>query len=521
MVKLILTKFKEALLSVLPITLMIVILNFTIVHMPLYCLIAFIVGFIFLVNGVTLFSLGADISMIPMGNSLGEKLITKKKLWLLLLTSFLIGFLVTIAEPDLMVLAGQFKSINKWVLICSVGFGVGLFLMISTWRVVYNVKLRWILISGYILIFGVAIIVHFIDSSFFPIAFDSGGVTTGPITVPFILAFGLGLASNTKKSGKEESDSSFGAVSICSMGPIIAVLILRVILKLLSKDVSATSSGVTITEINDIYSLLLYLGESLLTEIIDVSLPILLIVIIFLIFQVILLKIDKKSLVRILLGLFITYIGLVLFLSGAKVGFMNVGTLMGESISSKSYNWILIPLGALIGFFVVMAEPSVHVLTKQVESITNGAISKKKILFSLAIGVGISISLAMVRIICNVSLWWFLIPCYFISIILIFFVPEFFTAIAFDSGGVASGPLTSTFILPLTMGACSIIYINDPSSLLINSFGVVSLVAMTPLITIQLLGLNYKIKMARFEKAMQSITTTEQDDEIITFKKKG
>lgn len=521
MIKLILLKFKEALISVLPITLMILILNFTIVKMPMPSLVAFIIGFVLLVIGITLFSLGAEISMIPMGNKLGQKLITSKKMWLLLLTSFIIGFLITIAEPDLMVLADKFPSINKWVLICSVGAGVGLFLMISTWRVVYNIRLKWILIVGYAIIFSVAIAVHFIDDSFLPVAFDSGGVTTGPITVPFILAFGLGLASNTKKKSGEESDNSFGAVSICSMGPILAVLILRIVLKYISSDGAMNNQISSVAEFETMPQMFKYLGESFLSEMANVSIPILLIVVIFIFFQIVLLKIDKKSLTRILLGLFITFVGLVVFLTGAEVGFMNVGDFMGKKIAETSYNWILIPIGALIGFFVVLAEPSVHVLTKQVESITNESISRKTILYFLAVAVGISVSLAMIRVLYNISLWWFIVPAYLISIILIFFVPEFFTSIAFDSGGVASGPLTSTFILPLTMGVCSVIYAGNTDLQVLNSFGVVALVAMTPLITIQILGLNYKIKMSRFEKAMHSISLhDDKDDEIITFKKK-
>ncbi len=516
MLKLILVKFKEALLSVLPITLLIVVINFTFVHIPDYSFVAFIIGFVFLVLGITLFSLGADISMTSMGKRIGKKLITKQKLWLLLITSFIIGFLITIAEPDLTVLANNFPSINSWVLKCSVGVGVGLFLMLSTLRVVYNISLKKILIGGYILVFILAIIVNAIDPTFFSIAFDSGGVTTGPITVPFILAFGLGIASDTKKN----EDNSFGSVAICSMGPIIAVFLLRMVLTFFNKDVSSSGSLLTPVDFNSLSNIFSFLGDKIIEEMLGVSLPIIFIVIIFLIFQITLLKISKKSLIQIFLGLLITYVGLVVFLTGAEVGFMNVGLFIGKQIATFDYRYILIPLGLIIGFFVVLAEPSVHVLTAQVEDITNGTISKKKILLSLAFGVGIAISLAMVRVLFNISLWYFIVPCYIISIILIFFVPDFFVSIAFDSGGVASGPLTSTFILPLTIGVCSILYERDSASAIINSFGVVSLVAVTPLIMIQILGLNYKIKMAKFNKAMDERTIAEEDDEIITFKRK-
>lgn len=523
--KLLLEKLKESLISILPVTILIVVLNFVFLHIPIFEFIAFIIGFVFLVFGVSLFSLGADISMIPMGKNLGEKLMSKKKLSLLLISSFLVGFLITIAEPDLMVLAEKFPSLNKWVLIITVGVGVGLCLMLSTWRVVYGVKLRGILIVGYVFIFLVAILMQFIDKSFVPLAFDSGGVTTGPITVPFLLAFGLGVSSRTKKRNDNQFDDNFGTVAICSMGPILAILILKVVLSALSNGCvtgseTVTDSGEVLVQITNFKELITFIGKDVLNEIKNVGLPILLIALLFIVYQAFLLKIDIKSLCRIFVGLLITYVGLVLFLSGATFGFMNVGTYMGQKFAGSDIYWILIPLGAIIGFVVVLAEPSVHVLTKQVEDITNGSISKKKILFTLAIGVGLSIALSMVRVLFDISIWYFIVPGYVISILLIFFVPEFFTSIAFDSGGVASGPLTSTFILPLSIGICSVIYKDNLSSMAVNSFGVVAFVAMAPLITIQLLGLNYKIKTMRLERLMKKLVThDESDDVIITFKK--
>ncbi len=520
MTKLLLIKFKEALISVLPITILILVLNFSIVHIPTWDIISFAFGFVFLVFGISLFSLGADMSMIPMGQNMGDRLMRKKDLGLLLLSSFLIGFLVTIAEPDLMVLGEKFGDL-KWTIMIGVGIGVGLFLTISTWRVVYKISLKWILIVGYIFIFGIAIIMHFISEEFVVISFDSGGVTTGPITVPFILAFGLGIAHSTKNNQSDEGDNSFGAVAVCSMGPIIAILILKIFLAALDVDKTTQVVDSEYHSISSFIDLLEYFGESFFVQVKEVGVPILMIVLLFLLYQGFLLRIDKQSVIRILLGLFITYCGLVLFLTGAKIGFMNIGSYMGRQIALENYNWILIPLGIVIGFFVVLAEPSVHVLTKQVENITNGGISRKKILFTLAIGVGISIALAMARNLFNISIWYFIIPGYFISIILIFVVPGFFTSIAFDSGGVASGPLTSTFLLPLSMGICSTIYGSNSNEFVINSFGIVTLVAMTPLITIQLLGLNYKFKQDKLAKAMKElITNDDSDDVIITFKNK-
>lgn len=520
MIKLLCEKLKESLISILPVTILIVIMNFAFLHIPTYDFLAFLVGFVLLVFGVTLFSLGADISMIPMGKNMGEKLMAKKKLWLLLISSFLVGFLITIAEPDLMVLADKFPSLDKWVLIITVGVGVGLCLMLSTWRVVYGIKLKGLLITGYIFIFAVALLMQFVDKSFIGVAFDSGGVTTGPITVPFLLAFGLGIASRTKKKSEDYFDNNFGTVAICSMGPILAILILKVVLAALGDRNPAESVDNAYQSINNMQELFNVLGSTLANEFKEVGLPILLIAALFVIYQTFLLKIDVKSLVRIFVGLLITYVGLVLFLGGAKIGFMNIGTFIGEKIALSSFSWALIPLGAVIGFVVVLAEPSVHVLTKQVEEITNGSVSKKTILISLACGIAVAIALSMIRILFNISIWYFLIPGYLISLVLIFFVPEFFSAIAFDSGGVASGPLTSTFILPLAMGVCSIIYASDPTNMIINSFGVVALVAMTPLITIQIVGLNYKLQTMKLERAMRRLVTNdESDDVIITFKK--
>lgn len=514
----ILMKLKEAIYSVLPITVLVIIFHFVLIHLSNYELTAFLIGFVFLVFGISLFSLGADISMIPMGEKIGSKLMTKKKLGLLLFSSFLIGFLITIAEPDLMVLAEKFPSLNSWVLIIIVGVGVGLFLMISTWRVVHKFHLKWILIIGYIAIFGLAIGMHFIDESFVPIAFDSGGVTTGPMTVPFILAFGLGIAGQMRKSGKEDSDDSFGAVAVCSMGPIISVLILRMVLFFINQNPSMGTVDSSSSALDSWASLGNLLGNSILTELKEVGIPILLLALLFLLYQGVLLRIDKKSLARIFIGLLVTYVGLVLFLSGAKFGFMNVGEKFGKAVGTTNFSWILIPVGVLIGVFVVLAEPSVHVLTKQVEGITNGSVSGRKLLLFLALGVGASIALAMMKNLWNISLWYFIVPGYLISLVLIFFVPEFFTAIAFDSGGVASGPLTSTFILPLSMGLCSVLYAENSSALLVNSFGTVALVAMAPLITIQLFGFSYQLKKNKLAKAMKTLVSDgERDDEIITF----
>ena len=340
-------------------------------------------------------------------------------------------------------------------------------------------------------------IAFFVVPEFVPISLDSGGVTTGPITVPFILALGTGIAMARGDSRSEED--SFGMVALCSVGPIIAVLVLGLFLG------KATIDTETVVYSN--------IGVIVVKNIKEVGLALAPFAIFFAGYQLIYLKLKAKKIKKIAIGILFTYLGLVLFLTGANFGFMPVGIIFGEKLGALDFNWILIPLGALLGFFTVMAEPAVHVLNHQVEEITSGAISKRLMLLSLAIGVSISVALAMLRIVFDISIWWFVIPGYIIALGLMFFVPKIFTAIAFDSGGVASGPMTATFILPLAIGVGTII---DHSKVLMNAFGIVAFVAMTPLIVIQLLGLVYKIKLNR--KKNKDIE--EEDLDIITFKKR-
>ncbi len=484
MSKQLLEKIKESFLSVIPITLIVIIISFFI-PLGIWSMIAFILAALMIIIGMSLFTLGAEISMMNVGHGVGKFITEKRKLWLLLLVPLLLGIIVTIAEPDLIVLAKQ-VSVNDMLLIIMVALGVGLFLMFAMLRVVLKIDIRVILVVSYLLVFILALN---IPKDLVPLAFDSGGVTTGPMTVPFIIAMGLGVASiNGNKSNK---DDSFGYVALCSIGPIIAVVFLCMFTKV---SVSTNSNQIVIDSASKIGQ---NFASVLKNVIFEVALALLPIIIVSIIFEFFVFKEKKKNIVKTFIGIGYTYIGLVLVLTGANMGFMPVAQKMGSLLGNSSHAWILIPLGMLMGFFVVMAEPAVHVLNHQVEEVTAGSISKKVMLFSLAVGVAVSIGLAMARVIFDFSILWILIPGYGIALIMTAFVPKIFSSIAFDSGGVASGPMTATFLLPLTTGACLAIYKGDSGKMLANGFGVVALVAMTPLIVIQIICFVYQIKLYR------------------------
>lgn len=475
-------KIKESLSSVLPITALVLLLHFTIAPMPLGTLAMFLIGAILLIIGMGLFTLGADVSMMIMGEKLGSYLTRSRKLWLIIPVTFLMGFMITIAEPDLQVLANQTPGVPNLVLILSVALGVGVFLVVALLRTLLQIKLSYILIVLYALVFLLAALT---PKSFLAVAFDSGGVTTGPITVPFIMALGIGMAA--VRSDKTSQEDSFGLVSLCSVGPILAVILLGLFYKPQASEVTAEM----ITNVNSVKELVtafLYAMPIYAEEVAIALLPILLF---FFIFQAFTLKLPKKQLIKIVVGSIYTYLGLVLFLTGVNVGFMPTGYLLGSNIISGKFSWLIIPLGMVIGFVIVAAEPAVHVLNEQVEDLSEGSITKRSMLLSLSIGVAISVGLAMLRVSTGLSIWYLLIPGYLIAIVLTFFVPPIYTSIAFDSGGVASGPMTATFLLPLAMGACTAI----GGDILLDAFGIVAMVAMTPLITIQILGLVSKLRM--------------------------
>lgn len=474
---------KESLQSVLPIFAIVLLLSVTFAPMMAGVLVLFLFGTLLLIVGMSLFTIGSGISMQPLGEGIGIQLSKSKKLWLPLIICFILGMLITIAEPDLQVLAEQVPSIPNIVLILCVAVGVGIFLMIAMLRSKKSIPLSRLLIVFY----GLAVILTlFVPDNFIPTAFDSGGVTTGPVTVPFIMALGAGMASVS--NGKKSQENSFGLVSLCSIGPILSVLILSICFK-----PDASSSETTLEIFETTQGAFMAFVHELPDYALEVLIAFFPIVGMFLVFQLISRRFHKHQLLKISVGLVYTYVGLVLFLTGANVGFMPAGRLIGAEIAKGNFAYLLIPIGMLMGYFVVSAEPAVHSLKKQVEEITNGAISQKSIGIALSIGVGASVGIAMLRVLTGIPIFPFLIVGYLLSLVITFFVPPLYTGIAFDSGGVASGPMATTFILPFAIGACEKL----EGNVMTDAFGVVAMIAMTPLITIQVMGLFSRIKQKR------------------------
>ncbi len=480
-------KFSETLKAVFPILLIVLILCFSIAPIPPSILMTFLTGAVLLVVGMLFFNVGVDLSMTPMGERVGTIMTKSKNVVIIILISFIMGFVITVSEPDLQVLAQQVPSIPNLVLILAVAAGVGTFLVLALLRMLFGIPLPKLLVLFYFIIFAIT---PFVPADFLAVAFDSGGVTTGPMTVPFIMAFGIGVSAI--RNDKHASDDSFGLVAMCSIGPILAVLILGMIFN----PGSAEQVSEAIPEISDTVELWRLFAVELPHYFKEVAISLFPIIFFFGLFQLVARDINKRTLIKIGVGLVYTYIGLVLFLTGANVGFMPAGNYLGQTIAGLSYPWIIVPIGMIIGYFIVKAEPAVFVLTKQVEEMTSGGISAKAMGNSLSIAVAVSVGLAMIRVVTGISIMWFLLPGYAIALGTSFFVPKIYTAIAFDSGGVASGPMTATFLLPFAMGACEAL----GGNIITDAFGIVAMVAMTPLITIQIMGLISKMKEKKLHK---------------------
>lgn len=490
-------KVREALASVVPITVIVLILCFTAAPVPTDILLAFLIGAVMLILGMGLFTLGAETAMTPIGERVGAHMTKSRKLWVVVSVSFLIGVIITVSEPDLQVLAGQVPGIPNMVLVGAVAVGVGAFLVVALLRILFRVPLNGLLILSYLAVF---ILAAFIPKDFLAIAFDSGGVTTGPMTVPFIMALGVGVASI--RSDENAAQDSFGLVALCSVGPILAVLILSLVYP--ASGVYVPAELPAAGDSRDLWGLFVTALPEYAREVAVCLTPI---AAFFAAFQAASLHLSRKKVLKIVVGLLYTDIGLTVFLTGVNVGFLPAGTYLGQQIAALDQNWVLVPIGMLMGWFIVQAEPAVHTLNHQVEEITSGAIPGKAMSTSLSIGVAASIGLAMIRVLTGISIFWFLIPGYLGAIVLSFFVPKIFTAIAFDSGGVASGPMTATFLLPFAQGACKAL----GGNVVTDAFGVVAMVAMTPLLTIQLLGLAYQLKMRKTART----EGTAADEEII------
>ena len=489
---------EESLRSVLPITGLVILLCFTVAAVPNNAMMSFITGGIMLIVGMGLFTLGSEMSMVPLGEAVGKEITKSKKVPVIVAVSFLIGVIITVAEPDLQVLADQVPAIPNQIIIWSVALGVGIFLVIALLRILLGIPLAHLLVGFYIVVFVLA---FFVSPDFWAVAFDSGGVTTGPMTVPFIMALGVGVSS--VRNDKHAANDSFGLVALCSVGPIITVLVLGL---LYSTEGNAyvpaemPNAADTIEMWNGYVASLPHYAHETFMALAPIAA-------FFVLFQLLTRRLHRKEILSMSIGMLYTFLGLVLFLTGVNVGFMPVGSYLGSCLALMEQNWVIIPIAMVIGYFIVSAEPAVHVLNRQVEEITSGAIPASAMKRALSLGVAVSLALAMIRVLTGVSIMWFLIPGYLFSIALSYRVPKIFTSIAFDSGGVASGPMTATFLLPFATGACAAL----GGNVVTDAFGVVAMVAMTPLVTIQLLGLVFQSKMKKATPVAASELTAVED----------
>lgn len=480
-------KMVESLKSVLPIALIVLLVSVAFTPLLPGTVLVFIIGVVALVIGMGFFNLGADTAMLNIGNKIGARLTGSRKMWLIALVSFVLGMIITLAEPDLRILSQLVFGddiAQQFILMGVVGVGVGLFLVVAMFRIIFRVPLNILLFVSYACVF---VLCFFVPEGFRAVAFDSGGVTTGPMTVPFLMSLGIGVAS--MRGGKNTSNDSFGLIALSSVGPIIAVEVLGIAMNIQSVVFNLED----LVQIADTQAAAAEFGVGLGQYALEVLIAITPILAFFLLAQLFTRAFTKHQFIKILVGFLYTYIGMMIFLTGANVGFMPVGRRLGEKLATLWNGAMLIPVAMVFGYFVVSAEPAVHVLTKQVRRMSAGAISERSMKLSLCIGVSISLGLSMLRILTGISILWILIPGYVIAIALSFFTPKMYTGIAFDSGGVASGAMVSAFILPMAMGACDVLKVDIGT----QAFGCVAFVALTPLITIQILGLFHKFNLRR------------------------
>ena len=498
-------KILESLSAVLPITGIVLLITILLVPIDLGIMVMFIVGAVLLVVGMGFFQLGAEMSMTPLGEGIGVQISRTRRISIIVLIGFSMGFIITISEPDLQVLAEQVPAIPNLLLILTVAGGVAIFLALAILRILFQINLSRVFIIMYGILIGIS---FFVSKDFLAVAFDSGGVTTGPMTVPFIMAMGVGLAS--VRGDKNASNDSFGLVALSSAGPILAVLILGFFYKPTQTDYTASSVANVDTTRDVVWEFMInfppYIKEVLISLI-----PV---IMVFVIFQLVSHRYKRRQVKRAGVGFVYTYLGLVLFLCGVNIGFAPVGYLLGNEMSTADWRWLLIPIGMLIGYYIVKAEPAIQVLNHQVEDVTNGAVSAKSMNRCLSVGVSVSVGLSMLRVLSGLPIYWIIIPGYFIALLLSKIVPKMFVGIAFDSGGVASGPMTTTFLLPFSIGVCETV----GGNIMTDAFGVVALVALTPLIAVQIMGIQYQYKIKQAEKrAMAGAISADDTDDIFEF----
>ena len=473
-----LEKFKESFISTVPFFVIIVALYLIFLPFNIWAFVGLFVATALMIVGMSLFNIGVDMSTMKMGGYVGSHLSKSRRLTMMTILSFILGFIVTIAEPDLMVLAEQVPGISsKWIILITVSCGTGIFLVLSTLRTIFRLNIKVLLIVSYALTLVLCI---FSPLQFLPLAFDTMGVTTGAVSVPFIMAFGLGICA--VRSGKNNQNDGFGLIALASIGPVLAILIVSMFLKS-----GAVAEDTVATMVSTSSELGMSIGTNILSYLKEVFVVIIPIFVFFLLYNFIFLKLPMSTLIRIFIGLIYTYIGLVIFLTGVSVGYLPTAQVLGHAIVGVN-KWWLVPLGLIMGFTLIFAEPAVHVLNKQVEDITEGIISKKTMLIGLSIGVAIAMLIIVLRAILAIDFMWICTPIVLIMIVLSIFTPELFEGIAFDSGGVAAGSLSASFILPFVSGVCGELGLNS----MLYAFGSIAIVAMIPTIVIQIMGIKYQ-----------------------------
>lgn len=489
--------FKESIFAVLPISIIVTALCFTIAPISISVFSKFMIGVVMLILGMSLFSLGAETSMETVGSRIGSHISSKKNIFIISILIVIIGAIVVFAEPDLLLFSEQIHEIPTQIMITTVAIGSGVLLSAAFIRIVFNINIKYILMVLYGIAFALSI---FVPKEFWAIAFDAGGVATGAISVPFIVALGAGATSI--RSDKNAESDSFGLLAICSIGPVIAVMILGLLYNVTGSYYGTISMANEIATSQEIWAEFKYAMPEFAMQVATSLLPI---AIIFLLYRIFAFKMTAKETIRIFIGMIYTFIGLVLFLVGANIGFMPTGKLLGEVLANSDMSYLIVPISMLIGYFMVKAEPAVMVLVKQISDITDGAISEKLMMVSQEIGLAIAIGLAMVRIIFNISILWILVPCYLIAFVLSYITPNIFTSIAFDSGGVASGTMTAVFLIPFSMGICQ----SFGGNILVDAFGIVAIAAAVPVICIQIVGLMYKHKVNKQKEIIKVIDKEE------------
>ncbi|MBE5736734.1 MAG: DUF1538 domain-containing protein [Clostridiales bacterium] len=496
-------KLKESAISILPFFGIILVLYFIFLPFNIFSLLSIIVATMLMILGMSMFNIGVDMSTMKMGGYVGSHLSRSRKLSFMCILSFVLGFMVTIAEPDLMVLAEQVPGLNKWIVLITVSLGTGIFLLLSTLRTIFRWSIKTILILSYMIALTLCI---FAPSEFLPLSFDAIGVTTGAVSVPFIMAFGLGICA--VRSGKNNQEDGFGLIALASIGPVIALLIVSLFLK--SNAGSSVDQEVinVITNGSDWGHVV---GDSILSYLLEVFKVILPIFVFFLIYNWIYLKLPKNSLIRISLGLVYCYVGLVIFLTGVSSGYLPIANQLGEAIAGGEAKWVIIPIALGIGAVMVFAEPAVHVLNKQVEDITGGVIRRKTMMIGLSIGVAIAMLLVVLRALLGIDFMFIIVPLVVALVILSYFSPTLFVGIAFDSGGAAAGSLSASFVLPLLIGICNACGLDS----MMYGFGTIGIISMIPVIVIEIIGIRYQYVVnkskPRVKKLKSQITIIDFD----------